>query len=138
MTPYSLAFGAEAVLPIELTIPSHRAENFNLARNSEALAAEVDLLEERREEAAQRAAVFRQNMVNQHRKLVKPKEFQVGDLVLRNIPATGTRVKKLEEKWEGPFIVTGQASPAAYRLADAEGNELRRPWNAVHLKKYYP
>ena len=53
------------------------------------------------------------------------------------IKAPGPR-SKLQENWEGPFVVKEVYSGNAYRLVDAEGVELTHPWNAVYLKKFYP
>ena len=40
--------------------------------------------------------------------MVKPRQFQVGDLVLRKVEATGKFVEKgkLERTWDAPFKVT--------------------------------
>ena len=137
-TPFLLTYGSEAVLPIELAIPTDRVSSFDPGRNEEAVAAGVDLLEEARDEAALRAEAFKQSMINYHRRSVKSKNFQVGDLVLRNVSATGKHVSKLGEKWDGPFTVTAFVPPATYRLKTPQGRPLKRPWNAIHLKKYYP
>ena len=46
-TPYSLAFGVVAVLPIELKLPSFRTQLYNLEDNEDKLKACLDLLEEK-------------------------------------------------------------------------------------------
>ncbi|XP_038902420.1 uncharacterized protein LOC120089065 [Benincasa hispida] len=47
-TAFLLAFGEEALMPVEIKIPSHRVELFNLAKSDEALRLNLDLLEEHR------------------------------------------------------------------------------------------
>lgn len=47
-TPFSLTFGSEAVIPVEIGLPSSRTEQYNQANNQEALRLEMDLLEEKR------------------------------------------------------------------------------------------
>ncbi|CAL8169328.1 unnamed protein product [Prunus armeniaca] len=46
-TPFSTAFGSEAVVPVEIGEPSYRTETFAPKANEEALALSLDLLEER-------------------------------------------------------------------------------------------
>ncbi|KAK9923538.1 hypothetical protein M0R45_031950 [Rubus argutus] len=50
-TPFSLAFGAEAVVPVEINVATHRIETFDPNENEEQLCLNRDLLEERREQA---------------------------------------------------------------------------------------
>ncbi|CAL2277650.1 unnamed protein product [Prunus armeniaca] len=47
-TPFSLAFGSKAVVPVEIGEPSYRTESFAPKANEEALALSLDLIEERR------------------------------------------------------------------------------------------
>ena len=42
-----LAFGAEAIVPIEVEVPNHRVANFEEKENNEALVASLNFLEER-------------------------------------------------------------------------------------------
>lgn len=44
---------------------------------------------------------------------------------------------KWEANWEGPFMMTEVLKEGAYHLAEADGRPLPRPWDVVHLKKYY-
>jgi hypothetical protein len=46
-TPYSLTFGAEVVIPIEVGSPSFRIQHYNPGFNSEGLKLHLDLLEEK-------------------------------------------------------------------------------------------
>ncbi|GKV25870.1 hypothetical protein SLEP1_g35251 [Rubroshorea leprosula] len=50
-TPYHLAFGTEAVIPIEIGVPSFRVTHFDEGRNGQLLQENLDLLVEVREEA---------------------------------------------------------------------------------------
>ncbi|GJY17436.1 reverse transcriptase domain-containing protein [Tanacetum coccineum] len=51
-TPFSLMYGMEAVIPVEIGMPTIRTTEVDLVQNNEALEINLDLLEERREEAA--------------------------------------------------------------------------------------
>ena len=58
-TPYSLAFGTEAVLPIEHRLTSFRVQHYEPKDNEEKLRANLDLLEEKQEKAAERVAAYK-------------------------------------------------------------------------------
>ncbi|KAK3043419.1 hypothetical protein RJ639_001998 [Escallonia herrerae] len=59
-TPFSLSFGTEALIPVEIGLPSLRLTTYDPVQNEEALRANLDLLDERREQAAMRLAAYRQ------------------------------------------------------------------------------
>lgn len=61
-TPFSLAFGTEAVIPIKIRVASYRAVNFDISHNDKGLRGNLDLLEEKRDEAALRVAAYKQKM----------------------------------------------------------------------------
>jgi hypothetical protein len=136
-TPYSLAFGAEAVVPIEVELLNYRTASIDQQENQEDLRAELDLLEEKRNTAMARIAVYQQRMVKYHEAQVRPRDFQAGDLVLRKVDPTGKKVGKLGPNWEGPYQVLHHVKAGAYKLATLKGKELPNSWNAEHLKKYY-
>ena len=48
-TPFALAFGTEAVAPVEVGLKSHRFEFTNAEHNEESLRLNLDLLEVKRE-----------------------------------------------------------------------------------------
>nr|GEZ98118.1 reverse transcriptase domain-containing protein [Tanacetum cinerariifolium] len=55
-TSFSLTYGTEAIIPAEIGMPTLRTVEADLVENNEALEINLDLLEERREEAAIREA----------------------------------------------------------------------------------
>ncbi|KAL5835927.1 hypothetical protein ACOSQ4_015424 [Xanthoceras sorbifolium] len=61
-SPFSLAFGTEAVLPTEMTIQTLRVREYTPSDNEVELRAALDELEERRENASIRAAALRQRI----------------------------------------------------------------------------
>lgn len=68
-------------------------------------------------------------------KAVKPIEFKEGDLVLIWI-ATIENKSKLEQKWEGPFIIK-KTSPSSYKLSSQIEVELEHSSNFYNLRKIY-
>ena len=74
-------------------------------------------------------------------KKVHPREFQIGDLVLRENPQnqqTREQKGKFEPNWLGPYVITAAFGTGAYLLSDPDGEQLPDPINIVHLKKFYP
>ncbi|GJX30982.1 hypothetical protein Tco_0240837 [Tanacetum coccineum] len=55
-TPFSLTYGIEAVIPAEIGMPTLRTAEVDVVRNDKALEINLDLVEERREQAAIREA----------------------------------------------------------------------------------
>ncbi|GKB76718.1 reverse transcriptase domain-containing protein [Tanacetum coccineum] len=51
-TPFSLTYGTKAVIPVEIGMPTLRTAKVDMIKNDEALEINLDLLEERREQAA--------------------------------------------------------------------------------------
>ncbi|KAL6225803.1 hypothetical protein ACLB2K_004652 [Fragaria x ananassa] len=70
-TPFSMAFGTEAVLPVETLIPSGRVENFDAATNKEGLRLNVDLVEERRDMADMHNQVYKQRVARHYNRKVR-------------------------------------------------------------------
>lgn len=138
-TPYALAFGAEAVVPVEIGMATHRVEVFQAEANDNQMNLNLDLVDERRDHAQLRNASYQQRVARYYNSRVKHRAFQVGDLVLRKVmlatrkPSDGS----LGPTWEGPYRVIEVIRPGAYRLRDLKGTNLPHPWNAEHLRKYY-
>ena len=50
-TPFSMTYGAEAVIPLETGIPTLRTSSFNPSSNNGLLEKSLDLIEEKKESA---------------------------------------------------------------------------------------
>ncbi|XP_073131626.1 uncharacterized protein [Henckelia pumila] len=135
-TPFSMVYGSEAVLPVEIGQISSRVQYYQEGETM-ARAQELDLIEEKREQADVRMKAYRSRIMRAFNQKVKPRDFQIGDLVLRKVNPAG-EVKKLEAKWEGPYKVIRRIGGNAWYLEDSKGKVLQRPWNTMHLKSYYP
>uniref|UniRef100_A0A2N9G0X2 RNA-directed DNA polymerase n=1 Tax=Fagus sylvatica TaxID=28930 RepID=A0A2N9G0X2_FAGSY len=138
-TPFALAFGVEAVIPLEIGMPTIRTTEFTVQTNEERLGKDLDLVEEKRNLAVVRLAAYQQQMRREHNKNVKPRTFRAGDLVLRKVMANTRRPNdgKLGPNWEGPYKVLSQTGHGAYRLEDLDGKPVPRPWNTCNLRKYF-
>jgi hypothetical protein len=60
----------------------------------------------------------------------------MGDCVLKRKPNAET-IRKLQSKWDDPFLVVRSSKPGSFYFADSEGHELQHSWNVDSLKKYY-
>ncbi|XP_071907810.1 uncharacterized protein [Coffea arabica] len=134
-TPFALTYGAEAVIPAEIGVPSCRVQNFIAQDNEEELRLNLDLLEVRREEAAIRMAKYKGQIARHYNARVRPLFFKPGDLVLRRnsvsrLQGTG----KLDPNWEGPYVVK-EADRAGYcKLVHPGGEEVPRTWHNSNLR----
>uniref|UniRef100_A0A2N9IDK5 Integrase catalytic domain-containing protein n=1 Tax=Fagus sylvatica TaxID=28930 RepID=A0A2N9IDK5_FAGSY len=138
-TPFALAYGVEAVIPLEVGLPTTRTMEFTVEENESSLRNDLNLVEERRDMATIRLASYQHQMKRRYDKNIRPRSFQVGDLVLRKVVANTRNPNdgKLGPNWEGPYKVTSFAGVGAYRLADLNGKLVLRPWNICNLKKYF-
>ncbi|KAK9049882.1 hypothetical protein SSX86_031149 [Deinandra increscens subsp. villosa] len=134
-TPFSLTYGTEAVIPVEVGVPTRRMlENGD---NEKSLRENLDVLEERREVAAIREAKYKQNVARYYNKNVKSFQFKEGDLVLRNNEASRVLPGgKLSPNWEGPYQILEVLDKGSYVLGNADGSRVPRTWNGLHLRKY--
>ena len=104
----------------------------------------MDLLDEKRDMALARSAVYQQDLRRYHSRRVKTRTFQEGDLVLRLIQDQ-TDMHKLSPPWDGPFVVSKNLHNGSYYLiyvpehADSRKSEEEtwRPWNMALLRPYY-
>ena len=84
-TPFQLAYGSEAVIPIEVGLISYRVDNHDERRNDKAIRLQLDLLDKVRATAEQRLTHYQNLMAKHYNSRVRHKDFQVGDLVLRKV-----------------------------------------------------
>jgi hypothetical protein len=145
---YAVFYGlwAEAVLPTDIEYGASRVAMYTEAEAKEAREDAVDLLEEERELALSRSAIYQQSLRRYHSRNVDPRVFHEGDLVLRLVQRSVGR-HKLSPPWEGPFIVSRALHNDSYYLIDAQesrkdgldrpGSETKRPWNVALLRPFY-
>ncbi|GKB83076.1 reverse transcriptase domain-containing protein [Tanacetum coccineum] len=137
-TPFSLTYGTEAVIPVEIGMPTYRIATMDAVHNNEELRLNLDLLEERRKRAAIREAKAKLKMIKYYNARVRGVAFRPGDFVYRSNEASHAMDGgKLGPKWEGPYEVTEALGDGAYRLRSLEGTVLPRTWNIANLKKCY-
>ena len=117
-TPFFLVYGSEAVLSADIEFDSPRKLLYDEQANKEAREDGVDLLEEARELALSRSALYQQRLRRYHSSRIRPVAFREGDLVLRLVQDT-KGMHKLSPPWEGPFIISQALPNDSYYLIDA-------------------
>ncbi|GJT09983.1 reverse transcriptase domain-containing protein [Tanacetum coccineum] len=81
-TLFSLVYGSEAVIPIEISVETKRVQDFDSKENEKRRREDLDVLEERREIAAIKEAHYKQKLEGYYNKNVKPSTFKLGTYVL--------------------------------------------------------
>jgi ribonuclease HI len=133
-TPFCMAFGTEAVIPVELQYPTERVIHYDSTNNSPGLDLNTDLLEERREAAHFRNIQNKQRLTRYYNSRVSARPLKLGDWVMKEVipPPTG-----LKPTWEGPFEIVELAGPYTFYIRSKEGHISPHPWNVQHLRYYY-
>lgn len=101
-TSFTLAFGHEAIIPAEICSKTFRVTKYSKRANEQALRENLDLIEERNALASINTVPRKQQAANYYNKRVKPRNFQVGDWVLRS---STVRAKKRSQACKGPYII---------------------------------
>nr|GEY91783.1 reverse transcriptase domain-containing protein [Tanacetum cinerariifolium] len=137
-TPFSLTYGTEVVIPVEIGMPTYRTAAVDVVNNDKELRLNLDFLEERRERAAVCEARAKSKMIKYYNARVRGVAFKPGDFVYRSNDAShAVAGGKLGPKWEGPYEVTEALGNGAYKLRSTNGTVLPRTWNVTNLKRCY-
>ncbi|GAA0173111.1 hypothetical protein LIER_26796 [Lithospermum erythrorhizon] len=137
-TPFGLVYGTEAVLPVEVGLPTYRQIGFDERMNHQRLREQLDFIKERRDQALYENLQYKQLMARTYNRRVKNRQFRVGDLVLRLLSASQPREQgKLSPKWEGPYRVKRVMGASTHELEDLDGKVVPRTWHASKMCRYY-
>jgi transposase InsO family protein len=125
---FFLIYGVEAILPTDLEYGSPRTKAYVDQSNQTSRKDSLDQLEEARDVALLHSVRYQQSLRRYHARRVRPRGFQVGDLVLRlRQDARGRH--KLTPPWEGPFIIAKILKPGTYKLANDQGEVYNNAGN---------
>ena len=124
-TPFKLAYGSEAVIPAEVYMANHRVMTYQEKDNEEQLCLSLNLIDEVRMDAEHRTVRYKNVIARQHDAMVRPRHFNIGDLVLKRVslatknPTHG----KLGPNWEDPtkLSIAENKDPTTWKLW-TEGN----------------
>ena len=82
-------------------------------------------------DAKQRTARYKNLMAKHYDAMVKPRLFNIGDLILKRV-SLATRNpthRKLRPNWERPYNVINCKRQGSYHLEALDGWRLEHPWN---------
>ncbi|XP_050233119.1 uncharacterized protein LOC126681617 [Mercurialis annua] len=141
-TPFALAYGTEAVFPIEIGAPTPRTEDnqLNLEENEAELRNNLDLLVEKINKSDIRMEAYRQKMAKYFNSHVKKRKFKLGDLVMRKteVKKGETGSGKLQPNWEGPYTISEVIKEGTFKLTNSMGRIIPRTWNANSMGRIIP
>ena len=141
VTPYSLVYGMEDVLPKEVQIPSLRImKDAGLSKDDciQIRLDQLNLIDEKRLTAICHGQTYQKRMIKAFNKKVRRQEYQVGDLVIKHIILPqGDPRGKWTPTYEGPFVFKNIFSGGAMILTTIDGDDLPHLVNADIGKKYY-
>jgi len=132
-TPFSLLYGSDAMIPVEIQESSSRFQNFVIEESNEGRKVNLDLLDEVRKQARIKVEALKRRVEQKQRSKLRPRQFQVADLVMRKVHPYQLE-NKLSPKWTGPFRVVEALGNRAYRLESLESGAIPRTWNGANLK----
>ena len=87
-TPFSMNYGAEAVIPLETGFPMLKTSSFSPSSNDNLLKRGLDLVKERRENVMVQLAYYQHKLKQGYDAKIKLKPLMPGDLVLRKVLGT--------------------------------------------------
>ncbi|XP_071739415.1 uncharacterized protein [Rutidosis leptorrhynchoides] len=126
-TPFSLVYGSEAVIPVEITVLTKRLLSYSEEENDERLRTKLDYAKERWEMASIRKAANKQCVAKYYDKRIQARTYKVGDLEWRDNQASRAQnTGKLGPNWEGPYKVIGISNTGTYKLAELKGDPIKR------------
>ena len=127
-TPFSLTYGAKAVIPLETGFSTLRMSSFTSSSNDGLLEKSLDLIEERRESVMVQLAYYQYKLKQGYDANVKLRPLALGKLVLRKVLGTtkNSAWEKLGPNWEGSYCITSVAGIGAYYLEDLKEKAVPR------------
>ena len=136
-TPFKLAYGSEAIIPAEVHMANHRVMNYKDRENEEQLRLNLDLIDNISRDAEQKTTRYKNLIARQYDAMVKPRQFNIRDLVSVSLATRNPAHEKLRPNWEGPYRVINCKRQGSYYLETLDGRKLEHPWNVEHLRRYY-
>ena len=137
--PSQRLMGLRLLFLLEAGFPTLRTSSFSSSDNNEHLKKNLDLIEQKMENAMVQLAYYQQKLKQGHDANVKLRPLTPGDLVLQKVVGTARNPTwgKLRPNWERSYRITSKAGIGAYFLKDLDKHVVPRPWNVNNLKRYY-
>ena len=112
------------MIPAEIGLTSYKVAHYKDEKNEKQLHLNLDLINKVRMDTEQRVAHYKNMMTKYHNTMVKPKQFNIGHLVLRrlSLATKDSAHGKLAPNWEGPYRVINYKRRGLYYLEDLDGH----------------
>lgn len=142
-TPYNLVYSSEAIMPLELEIPTLRIALLGLddTHHRKQRLHQLEMLDEQCSNALEHLHAYCKRKHHHYNLNVIPQSFHKGDLVLSinqcNINVDPNERGKFSSKWLGPYNVDKTFGSGAYMLTKLDRTPLKEPINVMHLCWYY-
>ncbi|PWA62681.1 rve domain-containing protein [Artemisia annua] len=129
-TPFSLVYGIEAMISVEMLIQTEIFAMVNEDENKDSLRLDLALAEEKHDLAAIRLAHSKNKMEKYYKKRVRLVSFKPSDHVMhRNKVSEAGCQGKLAPNWEGLYIIRQPNDNGSYLLTTPEGVDIRLTWS---------
>jgi len=136
-SPFSLVYGTNAMIPVEIGEPFLRQELYDPVQNHQNMSTHLDLLSELREKAQIHNLAAKQRAARKYNTNLCPRSFTKGDLVWRMASSARKKDGKFCANWDGPYRIREDAGGGAYKLEQLSSEEIPNTWNVSHLKFYF-
>ena len=105
------------------------------SKHRKAFLAQLELLDERHLRATEHVQVYQNRLSKFYQNKVIERKFKICDMVAkRKMVKPSDPTSKFQPNWEGPFVIKEAYPRNAYKLINADGDELGHPWNGLYLK----
>jgi hypothetical protein len=137
-------YGQEDVLPVEVNLSAYRLAKQNdldAVVYHNLMMDNIDEITDKRMSTLKEIEKDKASVARAYNKKVRPKSFQVGELIWKMILPLRTKdIKfgKWSPSWEGPHKIIKVIAGNSYMMESLQGTRLPRPLNGWYLKKYYP
>ncbi|XP_070049407.1 uncharacterized protein [Nicotiana tomentosiformis] len=139
--PYLLVYSTEAVILVEVEIPSLRIMQEAELSDAEWIRSRYEqlaLIDGKRMNAVCHGQLYQNRMSRAFNKRIRPRQFTPGQLVLKRIlPHQDEAKGKFLPTWQGPYMVHRVLTRGALILAKMDGETWPNPINSDAVKRYY-
>nr|XP_025885522.1 uncharacterized protein LOC112940959 [Solanum lycopersicum] len=140
-TPYLLVYETEAVIPVEVKIPSLRIIEDAELSNTEWVSKRIyqlTLIDKKRMVFDFHGQFYRQRMIRAFHKRVRARNIEVGQLVIKHIFLHQDEYKgKFTPNWQGPYMVRKVLPGGNLVLSEMDGTVWPKPINSDVVNIYY-
>jgi hypothetical protein len=142
--PFELVYRQEVILLIEVNLGVYwlaKQNDLDVVVYHNLMMDNIDEITDKRMRALKEIEKDKARVARAYNKQVRPKSFQVGELVWKIfLPLRIKDIKfgKWSPSWEGQYKIIKVSAENSYMMESLQGTRLSRALNGRYLKKYYP